>query len=116
MPDWKTAKAELKIAHAQLAAFGPYLPKVLSPEGEIDGTLALVPGGNWLEYHSVEGSDLSHRKHWLRERHSVRLRFQERKALIESTAEVGGNPVPVTGTVDLSGDQWLSWESCRRLN
>jgi translocation and assembly module TamB len=109
LPDWKKAKAEIELNKAQLAAFGPYLPRIMSPEGEISGKLGLVPGGQLAGALTVSNArtypigNIGAVRDIL-----VRLRFLERKALIEATADVGGNPMPVTGTIDMSGDQWLS--------
>jgi translocation and assembly module TamB len=108
LPDWRKAKAQLKVDHAQVAAFGPYLPKVLSPEGELDGELLLVPGGNLdgaltlSKARTLPIGSLGAVRDIL-----VRLRFNGRKALLEATADLGGNPMPVTGIIDLNGADWL---------
>src|SRR5262249_52419128 len=36
LPSWEHASAHLRVDNAQLAAFAPLLPRVMSPQGELD--------------------------------------------------------------------------------
>jgi translocation and assembly module TamB len=109
MPSWENASAQLRVDNAQLAAFAPLLPGVLSPQGELDLELSLVPGGKLDGNLSVNHGrtrplgtlgpirDIS-----------VQMKFVERTLKLESArADVGGAQVLASGSADLSGAGWL---------
>lgn len=107
--DWKQLQAELQADHVQLSALAPYLPQILSPEGEINGKVSLNAGQNLSGVLTLSGA----RTYPLGNVGSVRdilmrLRFEDRRIRLEAAGEVGGQPMPVTGTVDLRGEEWLA--------
>ncbi|HEY0457200.1 MAG TPA: translocation/assembly module TamB domain-containing protein [Verrucomicrobiae bacterium] len=108
MPDWKQATLQLKIDQAQLGAFSPLFPAVLSPEGHLDADVALVPGGTLAGHVTLSGARTRPLASIGAIRDiMVRMRFEKQRLLLEAAADAGGQPVPVTGNVDLRGDEWL---------
>ena len=108
-PNWENASAHLQVDNAQVAAFAPLLPQVLSPQGEVDLDLSLMPGGK------LDGAlKLQHgRTRPLGTLGAIRdieveMKFVERTLKLESgRADIGGAAILATGTADLSGTQWL---------
>jgi translocation and assembly module TamB len=109
LPGWEEASAHLRIENAQLAAFAPLLPEILSPQGDLNLDLSLVPGGK------LDGQ-LSVRKARTRPLGNlgpirdiaVDMKFVERTLRLESArAEVGGVGVSASGKADLGGTSWL---------
>jgi len=109
LPDWKAAHGHLSIQNAQLAAFTPMFPQMLSPQGELNLDVEMQPGPRF------EGS--------LRIRHGrtrplaalgpirdieVNLKLHEHSVLLNSaTANIGGAAVFANGRAELAGMDWL---------
>jgi len=108
-PNWEKASAKLQIANAQLSAFQPLFPTILSPQDTLDLDASLQPGGK------LEGTLLIQqaRTRPLPGIGTVRdislgLRFHERTLrLDEGSAIVGGSLVLLAGEVDLHSTEWL---------
>jgi translocation and assembly module TamB len=109
VPSWEKASAHLRIENAQLAAFSPLLPEVLSPQGDLNLDLSLVPGGK------VDGQ-LSVRKARTRPLGNlgpirdiaVDMKFTERTLqLARASANIGGADVTASGKADLRDTSWL---------
>src|SRR5262249_16865917 len=92
LPSWEHASAHLRVDNAQMAAFAPLLAGVMSPQGELDLDLSLLPGAK------LNGS-LSVRRARTRPLGtlgpirdiSVDMKFTERAVKLElARADIGG--------------------------
>jgi translocation and assembly module TamB len=108
LPDWRTARARLRIERAQISAFQPLLPEYLSPQGQLSLDARLVPGGNFEGELDITGvrtrpfpSVGSIRDIQL----SAKLsNFVVR--LEKASGLVGGSLVSMKGEGDLRGTDW----------
>jgi translocation and assembly module TamB len=104
LPPWQEASADVRIANARLAPFSRYLPEMLSSQGQLDLTLGLRPGvqleGSLLITNAATRAigpltpirDLE-----------LSVQFAQRRATIDRFGgQIGGQPVGVTGRVELS--------------
>lgn len=104
LPDWRTATAHLTMENAQLAAFTPLLPQILSAEGTASADISLQPGGNFQGEFSVKGA----RTHPLESIGPVRniqvlARLQGSQVqLADASAEIGGQRVNLDGAVEIN--------------
>ncbi|MCU1311481.1 MAG: hypothetical protein JWO20_2606 [Candidatus Angelobacter sp.] len=109
IPDLKKATAQLRMDHAKIAAFAGLYPAFLSPQGELDVDLSLLPGFKLEGQLTVQNA---------RTRPlpslgpvqgiSVRMKFHENTLLLQSaTADIGGATVRMAGQADLRGTNWL---------
>lgn len=111
LPDWEKASAHLHVARADLEAFADLCPKQLSPQGELEANISLLPGFKLDGYLKLQGGrtqplpivgpvrDIT-----------VNLRFQERAVEVQSaTANVGGAIVRAGGQANLGDTNWLAF-------
>jgi translocation and assembly module TamB len=108
-PNLDKASGHLQFTNAQLAAFVPLFPTLLSPQGELSLNVRLQPGGK------LEGDLLVHQARTrplstlgpIREI-EVKMKLLDRELRLDSAkATIGGAPVAATGQADLSGTDWL---------
>jgi translocation and assembly module TamB len=109
LPDFNQARARLEIHRADLAAFEPMLPKLLTPQGELNADISLLPGVKFDGQLSVQGlrtrplADLGP----IREI-DVKMQFRDRTLKLEqATARIGPASVSAVGQADLTGTNWL---------
>ncbi|HWC59260.1 MAG TPA: translocation/assembly module TamB domain-containing protein [Verrucomicrobiae bacterium] len=108
LPDWHEATAHLQIDQAQLAAFTPLLPQILSAEGSASADISLERGGNLRGTLSVTNA----RTHPLESIGPIRniqvlAQLDGHTLRLEHTSgEVGGQRVNVDGTVQLDEEIW----------
>jgi translocation and assembly module TamB len=110
LPDWTKARARLRIANAELAAFEPLFPGLLSPQGELNADLSLLPGGKWdgtLAVHHARTRPLGNLGPARDIEVNVRLLDRTLK-LENATANLSGATVTLTGQADLHGTNWLT--------
>ncbi len=109
-PDWQRASARLRIADADLAAFAPLVPKILSPQGELNVALDLSPGGKLEGQLTVQGAKTYPLESLGPIRDiAVQMRFSERTLELEhASATLGGTPLALAGHADLRGTDWLN--------
>jgi translocation and assembly module TamB len=104
LPDWHDATGNLKIQNAQLAAFNPFMPQLLSPEGSASADISLERGGNLRGEFSIRNA----RTYPLESIGPVRniqalARLDGQTLRLErASAEVGGQRVNVNGSVQLN--------------
>lgn len=104
LPDWREATGQLKIDNAQLAAFVPFMPQLLTPQGSASANISLERGGNLRGEFSVTNA----RTYPLESIGPVRnihalARLEGQTVRLETaSAEVGGQPVNVDGSVELN--------------
>ena len=108
LPDWHEATGHLQIDHAQLAAFTPMLPQILSAEGTASADVSLERGGNLRGTLSVTNA----RTHPVESLGPIRniqilARLDGRTLRLENASgEVGGERVNVDGTVQVDEKFW----------
>ena len=108
LPDWHEATAHLQIDHAQLAAFTPLLPQILSAEGSASVDISLERGGNFRGTLSVTNA----RTHPLESIGPIRniqllAQLDGRRLRLENTSgEIGGQRVNVDGAVQVDEGIW----------
>ncbi len=110
LPNFEEASARLQIEHAKLAAAADLLPHFLTPEGEVDADLSLLPGGKFdgaLAIHDARTRPLGE---FGPLRHiELLLQAHERRLILQqATVDAGGSTVSLGGGVDLSGTGWFN--------
>jgi translocation and assembly module TamB len=104
LPDWHDATGNLRIQNAELAAFNPFMPQLLSPEGSASADISLERGGNLRGEFSIRNA----RTYPLESIGPVRniqalARLDGQTVRLErASAEIGGQRVNVDGNVELS--------------
>jgi translocation and assembly module TamB len=108
LPDWREATANLKIDHAQVAAFTSLLPEILSAEGTASADISLERGGNLRGEVSVTNA----RTHSLESVGPVRniqilahLNGQSVR-LDNASGEIGGQRVNIDGSMQVDPQVW----------
>jgi translocation and assembly module TamB len=109
MPNWDQARGQLRVEHANIAAFVELFPTVLSPQGEFDLNVTLEPGLKWNG--SLVVQDARTRPlpgiGPLRDI-DVRMLYVNKTAKLQAaSASIGGSGVMAAGEGDLSGTDWL---------
>ena len=109
LPDWSRASAQLRIEHAELAAFAPLFPTVLAPQGSLDVDLQLRPGRRLAGQLSLEGARTRPLGQFGPVRDiAIAMRFDDHLLRLErASASLSGAPVELSGTLDLRGSEWL---------
>jgi translocation and assembly module TamB len=108
--NWEKASAHLVVAHADVSAFTDLYPDLLSPQGEFEVDVSLLPGFNLKGYLVVQG---------VRTRPlptlgplrdiAVSLKLHQHILELQSaTANVGGTTVRMEGRADLSEADWAA--------
>ena len=109
-PNWDLATAHFQIANAEVEAFAPLFPSLLSPSGEFNADLRLAPG---LAL-SGEVSLRDARTRPLGSLGPLRnieadLRLRDRLVeLAHASVRVGGATVNLSGHADIRGTNWLT--------
>jgi translocation and assembly module TamB len=109
LPDWSQASAQLRIEHAELAAFAPLFPTVLAPQGSLDVDLQLRPGRRLAGQLSLEGARTRPLGQFGPIRDiAIAMKFEDHLLRLErASASLSGAPVELRGTFDLRGSEWL---------
>lgn len=109
LPDLTHVKAHLWIDDAELAAFEPFFPTVLAPQGRLKLDVSWLPGGHVRgELDLQRGRTRPIANFGAIRDINVRVRIQDRAlALDEVSAKIGSAPLTITGKADLSGTEWL---------
>jgi len=109
VPDFERGQARLLIEHAPLAAFRRYAPGFLIPLGTVAAEVVVRPGGHYGGYVAVQGAATQPLGEFGAVRDITgRLVLRERTVSLEKlTATIGGQPIEVAGSADLSGFEWM---------
>ncbi len=108
-PDWAQATARLRVDDAELAAFEPLFPTILTPQGNLNVDLALAPGGKLtgdLEIQRARTRPLS----TFGPIRDINLHMQltgDRLNLRSATAKISSAPISATGQAELIGTNWF---------
>jgi translocation and assembly module TamB len=107
MPDWTNAQGRLSIESAALAPFARYYPKLLAPVGEIDAEITLT-AGNATGHVTITNATTQPLGDFGAVREiSARLDLNGRVVrLLEARARLAGEPVVVTGFINLQSNRW----------
>ena len=107
MPDWTNAQGRLSIESAALAPFARYYPKLIAPVGEIDAEITLT-GGKATGHMTITNATTQPLGDFGAVREiSARLDFDGRVVrLLEARARLAGEPVVVTGFINLQSNHW----------
>ena len=99
LPDWRQARARLEITDVRIESFAGYLPRALSPQGELSISLGVVPGGELNGELTITGAATRPIPPLAPIRDiQARVLFAGRRATIHQfTARMGGREVTVTG-------------------
>lgn len=110
LPDMEQASAHLQVQRAQISAFAPLIPAVLSPQGEFSLDLKVNPGGTLEGELTVDKArtrplgNLGPIRDIL-----VKMRIKDRSVTLENAAaNVGGSIITASGMADLRGTNWYS--------
>jgi len=108
-PDLARAAAQLRIQQAKLAAFEPFFPELLAPQGELDLDLRLTPGERLEGAMNVRDARTQPLGNIAPLRDiKLTLRLQDRLLILENaSASLSGAPIDLAGRVDLRGTNWL---------
>lgn len=111
LPDWQRGRARLRIQRAPIAAFMRYMPRILTPIGVLDVDVA-VNGPQTLNGEIlIEGATTYPLGDFGAVRDITnRVVFRGQRAILNSVATIGGEPLHASGTVDLKGMRWLQGE------
>ncbi len=109
-PNWEKATGHLQVAQAKLAAFANLYPDLLSPQGELEADISLLPGFKLGGHLKVEGARTRPLPTVGPIRNiTVDLKFRERIIQVQSaTANLGGAKVRMTGQADLGAAEWVA--------
>src|SRR5206468_7728319 len=103
LPDWRKARARVEIPDARIEPFARYLPKVLSPQGRLNLSLGVVPGGELEGELKIAGAATRPIALLTPIRDiQATVRFSGRRAAISLfMGRMGGREVSLTGRFDL---------------
>ncbi|HKS38669.1 MAG TPA: translocation/assembly module TamB domain-containing protein [Verrucomicrobiae bacterium] len=99
LPDWREATGRVEIVDARIEPLARFLPKVLSPQGNLTVNLAVLPGGK-LEGELRIGNAATRPFAPLAPIREIEasIKFSERRATIETMGgRIGGQAVSLTG-------------------
>ncbi|MCC5788114.1 MAG: translocation/assembly module TamB domain-containing protein [Opitutales bacterium] len=108
-PDWRQLDAVLKIPGAEIAAFSPYFPEIISPQGELSAEIRLRPGLEPAGKISLRGASTRPMLP-LGALSNINgdLLLENRQIRIENLGgRLGGQRIRIDGQVDYEEDQ--SW-------
>jgi translocation and assembly module TamB len=109
LPDLEQATAHLRVQDAELSAFAELFPKILSPQGQLNLELDLLPGFKLNGEFVVQGA----RSRPLATLGPIRdinlkMKFHERTLELEqATAKLGPSIVTLAGLADFQGTNWM---------
>jgi translocation and assembly module TamB len=109
-PNWDLATAHFQIANAQVEAFAPLFPSLLSPAGEFNADLTLAPGLALSGEISLRGAR-TRPLSTLGPLRNIQLDLRLRDRLVElanASARIGGATVNLSGHLDVRGTNWLA--------
>jgi len=108
--EWEKARARIETTNMPNSILASWLPKVLTREGTLDLDLSLLPGLTLDgELRLTGASTLPLGSFGVIREIAADLKLRGKKAELKGlTALVGAAPVSATGSVDLSGQDWLT--------
>lgn len=107
---WERVSGEIRIPDAELAAFEPLFPTLLSPQGRLRAELTLSPGGRLGGGILIQNARTRPIGNFGPIRDvNVRLVFAGRELELKNvSAQIAGSPLTIEGKADLRGTKWLS--------
>ena len=112
LPDWSPAAGRLELERAQLSALAKYLPRIITPEGQLSARLELKPGKHLdglLLLTNVSTYPLGSIAP-VRDIDAV-LRFDGSRAMLEGFhGRIGGQPVSAEGFVAVPNGRLQDYE------
>ncbi|MGI8967218.1 MAG: translocation/assembly module TamB domain-containing protein, partial [Limisphaerales bacterium] len=109
--DWRKARGQVAMTNAQIASFARLLPAILNPQGTINLNLNFAPGPQFqggLKIENAATKSLASSGP-LREV-NAELKFNDRRIELGKTSGLlGGQPIKVTGKIDLEKEFKNGW-------
>lgn len=108
-PDWRRATGQLRVDNAQIAPFARLFPGLLAPQGTLNLDATLRPGGNCNGQLSLDGAGTRPLSPLgpLRDV-QARIKLDNRRIDVERfTGTLEGEPVSISGGIELSGKNFM---------